>query len=43
MFDGRVLDQIELGVEGFKAMSEFPVSVFTVPRISTLTTFAADS
>lgn len=38
MFDGRVLDQIELGVEEFKAMSEFPVSVFTIRHVSTLTT-----
>jgi len=29
MFDGRVLDMIEVGVEGYKPMSEFKVS--TIP------------
>jgi hypothetical protein len=26
MFDGRVLDQVELGVDGIKGLSEFDVS-----------------
>lgn len=26
MFDGRVLDMIELGVEELRSMAEFPVS-----------------